>query len=172
MEPPVRSRSSPTSCRLAGLLAIALAGAACQEPTAAGRPTKPELLAAGAGPVDAVVRGAMADASRSGRRLVVYVSASWCQPCERFQAALRSGSLDAYFPNLRLLKFDHDQDGPRLAAAGYAGEYLPRFVIPGGDGRASGQRIEGGTKAEDTVFTSIGPRLQRMLNGTEGVARQ
>jgi hypothetical protein len=122
------------------------------------------MVNAGAGPVDEVVRGAMADAEHAGRKLVVYVSATWCEPCERFQASLRKGELDSYFPRLRLLKFDHDQDIGRLQAAGYGGQYIPRFVLPGPDGRASAERMEGGTKADDTVFTSIGPRLQRLLS--------
>jgi hypothetical protein len=142
------------------LVALAALPAACQEPHPSHRP---DIVVAGSGPADAVVRGAVGQAGKQGRRVVVYVSATWCQPCERFQAALRAGELDAYFPDLRFLKFDHDQDAGRLETAGYAGEYLPRFVVPAPDGRGTAQRMEGGTKAEDAVFTSIGPRLQRML---------
>lgn len=136
---------------------------ACQNPRKG--PPRPELVEAVAGvePVAELVRARLAAAQRDGHRLVVYVSASWCQPCERFQASLRSGALDAYLPGVRFLKFDHDRDRDALAASGYAGEYLPRFVLPEADGRGSERRIEGGTKAEDTVFTSIGPRLQQLL---------
>jgi hypothetical protein len=149
-------------------LVAALGGAACQEPHGGSAPRRPELVVAGPGPADAVVRAALAQAHHDGRRLVVYVSAVWCEPCERFQASLRAGELDAYFPDLRFFKFDHDQDAPRLAAVGYAGSYLPRFVVPAEDGRGTAQRMEGGTKADDTVFTSIGPRLQRMLRTPAG----
>jgi hypothetical protein len=138
----------------------------CQEPHGGGAPRRPELVPAADGPVDQVVRAALADAHHQGRRLVVYVSATWCQPCERFQAALRSGKLDPYFPDLRFLKFDHDHDVARLETAGYGGTYIPRFVVPAADGRGTAQRMEGGTKADDTVFTSIGPRLQAMLAGS------
>src|SRR5205085_12573423 len=120
---------------------------------------------AGPGPVEEVVRTALADADRDGRRLLVYVSATWCKPCERFQAAVRAGELDSEFPHLRMLKFDHDRDLARLEAAGYAGNLIPRFVIPAADGRGTDQRMEGGTKREDTVSTSIGPRLRRLLEG-------
>jgi hypothetical protein len=137
--------------------------AACQEPHAPPQPRKPEMVEAGPGPVDTVVRGALVGAHRDGRRLLVYVSATWCQPCERFQAALRAGELDPYFPDLRLLKFDQDRDAERLAVAGYDGQLIPRFVLPGTDGRGTAQRVEGGTKANDTVRTSIGPRLQQLL---------
>ena len=120
------------------------------------------MLEASPGPVDAVVRAALAAAHHDHRRLLVYVSAGWCEPCERFQAAVRSGKLDASFPDLRLLKFDNDRDLDRLTSAGYGGEFIPRFVIPGADGRGT-RRIEGGTKAEDTVDKVIVPRLAQLL---------
>ncbi|HXU83506.1 MAG TPA: thioredoxin family protein [Polyangia bacterium] len=146
-------------------LAPALFLAACQHPHRSTHRTGPELVEAGPGPADAVVRTALAEAQRDGRRLLVYVSATWCEPCERFQKALRAGELDAAFPALTMLKFDHDRDLPRLQQAGYAGNLIPRFVIPGPDGRGTARRVEGGTKAEDTVATSIGPRLRLLLDG-------
>jgi len=151
------------------LLAAALFLASCQRPHQQPprvHPPGPELIeAAASGPADALVRTALSEAGRDGRRVLVYVSATWCQPCERFQKALRAGELDASFPKLTLLKFDQDRDLARLQAAGYAGDLIPRFVIPGPDGRGTDQRMEGGTKAEDTVATSIGPRLRRLLYG-------
>jgi hypothetical protein len=148
-------------------LGLVLFLAACQHSQghASAHRAGPELVEAGPGPADAVVRTALADAQRDGRRLLVYVSATWCQPCERFQKALRAGELDAAFPGLTMLKFDHDRDLPRLQDAGYTGNLIPRFVIPGPDGRGTANRIEGGTKAEDTVSASIGPRLRRLLDG-------
>lgn len=151
------------------LLAAVLLLASCQRPQRQPprvHPPGPELIeAAAAGPADELVRTALSEAGRDGRRLLVYVSATWCQPCERFQKAVRAGELDATFPRLTLLKFDQDRDLDRLQAAGYAGNLIPRFVIPGPDGRGTDQRMEGGTKAEDTVSTSIGPRLRRLLYG-------
>ncbi len=149
----------------AALLALAVMPA-CQRPQRGSRPAHVELVPAAAGAVEGVVRGALAEARRDGRRLVVYVSATWCEPCERFQAAVRAGRLDSSFPDLRLLVFDHDRDVGRLAQAGYDGRMIPRFVVPSPDGRASDLRMEGGTKAEDTVATSIAPRLARLLGVT------
>jgi hypothetical protein len=151
-------------------LALVLSLAACQHSQRHGgsHPPGPELIEAGPGPADAVVRTALAEAQRDGRRLLVYISATWCEPCERFQKALRAGELDAAFPGLTMLKFDHDRDLPRLQEAGYTGNLIPRFVIPGPDGRGTARRIEGGTKREDTVSTSIGPRLRALLDGPPG----
>jgi hypothetical protein len=157
-------RRGPRTRGLLLLGLISIATASCQRPQrrAAAAPHV-ELVPAAAGPVDLVVRNALADARAEGRRLVVYVSASWCEPCERFQSAVRAGRLDTSFPDLRLLVFDHDRDVGRLAAAGYDGRMIPRFVVPGPDGRATDQRVEGGTKATDTVATTIAPRLARLL---------
>jgi hypothetical protein len=154
--------STPLSHRL--LPALLLLAAACQRPEpSAARPRHVELVDASRGPVDAVVRAAQDAARRDRRRLLVYVSAGWCEPCERFQAAVRAGALDASFPDLRLLKFDSDRDLEPLAFAGYDGQYIPRFVVPGPDGRATDRRMEGATKAEDTVAASIAPRLAQLL---------
>jgi hypothetical protein len=154
----------PRSPFAAVALAAVICAGACQQPGARpAAPPRPELLEAGPGPADAVVRAALADARRDRRRVVVYVSATWCKPCEEFQKSLRSGALDEYLPSLRLVKFDHDRDIERLTAAGYDGPWLPRFVLPDDNGRGTDRRVEGGTKAADTVFTSIGPRLQQLL---------
>src|SRR4051794_41158698 len=128
------------------VVASVVALVACQRahPHAADTHRGPELVEAGPGPVDQVVRRALADADRDDRRLLVYVSATWCEPCERFQKAVRAGELDAAFPKLRLLKFDYDNDHPRLEQAGYTGNLIPRFVIPGPDGRGTDRRMEGG----------------------------
>jgi hypothetical protein len=166
----VAGRRSPRIA-LAALLALALLG--CQRPPPPQeRPPAPpeppqhvEILPARPGAVDALVKAAATRAQQDGRRLLVYVSAGWCEPCERFQKAVRAGALDATFPDLRLLMFDQDRDLQRLAAAGYDGRLIPRFVVPGPDGRGTTRRVEGGTKAEDTVATSIVPRLARLLGG-------
>lgn len=155
---------------LALLVLVSAALLACQrprsqQPPSPTAPTGPELVDAGPGAVDQLVRAALGSAERDGRHLLVYVSAVWCRPCERFQEAVRAHELDAQFPRLRLLKFDHDRDETRLAAAGYGGALIPRFVVPKPDGRGSERRMEGGTKDEDTVATSIGPRLRRLLDG-------
>jgi hypothetical protein len=151
--------------RLALAALLLSATASCRDPSTPVGPSRPELRAAPPeGPAEAVIGAALAEARRDRRTLVVFVSAAWCEPCERFQEALESGALDPYFPNLRLLKFDHDRDAQRLEAAGYAGAYLPRFV-PQPDGRGSTRRIEGARKGVDAV-SSIGPRLQALMGMT------
>jgi hypothetical protein len=114
------------------------------------------------GDVDAVVRAAVAQAMQERRRVVVYVGATWCEPCQRFHRAAERGELDAAFPDVDLLAFDQDRDGERLAAAGYVSRLIPLFALPGPDGRASGKQIEGGIKGEGAVGF-IAPRLQKML---------
>jgi thiol-disulfide isomerase/thioredoxin len=114
------------------------------------------------GAVPSVVRDAVAGARAEGRTLVVYVGATWCEPCQKFHHAAERGELDAAFPRLTLLEFDLDRDRERLAAAGYVSKYIPLFALPGPDGAASGKQIEGGIKGDGAVGY-ISTRLEEML---------
>ncbi len=115
------------------------------------------------GSVDAIVRDALAGARADGRTLVVYVGATWCEPCQHFHHAAERGQLDAAFPHMTLLEFDLDRDRERLAAAGYVSKYIPLFALPGPDGAASGKQIEGGIKGEGAV-ENLSARLREMLS--------
>jgi thiol-disulfide isomerase/thioredoxin len=95
-------------------------------------------------------------------RLLVYVGASWCEPCRRFHEAASAGKLDAQLGGLRLLEFDFDHDEARLRAAGYVSQLIPLFALPASDGRASGRQIEGSIKGDGAV-AQILPRLKGLL---------
>jgi hypothetical protein len=140
------------------------APAAVAEPRGPGATAKRvEIVAAPAGDdAAALVRAELERARSDGRDLVVYVGATWCEPCTRFHEAAAAGQLDRTFPGLRLLEFDHDRDEPRLQAAGYTSRMIPLFALPGADGRASGKQIEGSVKGEAAVG-EISPRLAALL---------
>jgi thiol-disulfide isomerase/thioredoxin len=124
--------------------------------------SRPEFVSAGEGDADAVVRDALHDAQDQQRQLVVYVGATWCEPCQAFHDAVERGELDEALAGVRFIEFDSDHDSPRLRTAGYAGRYIPRFVVPQPDGQASDQRIEGGIKGEGAVahiMERLGPLL-------------
>src|SRR5690242_19327752 len=56
-----------------------------------------------AGEVTGILREAGARAKAEGRELIVYVGATWCEPCQRFHKAANRGELDTAFPNLTLI---------------------------------------------------------------------
>ncbi len=158
-------------------LALAIAGLACNSPAA---PSPSAEVAASSsahapagklrvveapssGSVDAVVRDALAGARAESRTLVVYVGATWCEPCQNFHRAAARGDLDAAFPHMTLLEFDLDRDRERLASAGYVSKYIPLFALPGPDGAASGKQVEGGIKGDGAVGY-ISSRLTAMLS--------
>jgi thiol-disulfide isomerase/thioredoxin len=114
------------------------------------------------GDVDAIVRAAVSAANGEKRRVVVYVGATWCEPCRRFLRAVEGGELDAVFPDVDLLTFDADRDSERLASAGYVSKLIPLLALPGPDGRASGRQVEGGIKGDGAV-AYIAPRLEELL---------
>jgi hypothetical protein len=114
------------------------------------------------GTVDAIARDAASKAAVERRRLLVYVGATWCEPCQRFHRALEKGELGSSLPDVTLLEFDLDLDRERLALAGYESKYIPLFAVPGPDGRGSGRQIEGAIKGEGAVAFIL-PRLQGLL---------
>jgi hypothetical protein len=119
-------------------------------------------LAPSTGGVDAIVRGALSQTRADRRRLVVYVGATWCEPCQRFHHSLERGELGGSLADVTLLEFDLDADRERLAAAGYQSNYIPLFALPGPDGRSSGAHVEGGIKGEGAVAFIL-PRLEGLL---------
>lgn len=109
-----------------------------------------------------VVKRELERAHVDKKRLLVYVGATWCEPCKRFHEAAESGKLDGVFPNLRMVEFDLDVDGDRLARAGYSSKMIPLFVVPTENGTGSDKRIEGSVKGEAAV-QNIRTRLQPLL---------
>jgi thiol-disulfide isomerase/thioredoxin len=121
------------------------------------------IVHAGAGSDAArVVRDEREKAKSDGRDLVVYVGATWCEPCQSFHKAAAKGELDGEFPDLTLLEFDLDEDRDRLSAAGYVGQYIPLFAMPDATGRASDKKFEGSVKGSGAV-ANIAPRLRKIL---------
>lgn len=132
-------------------------------PSSPAAATKVDLVAAPAGgTVEAIVQQELARARREGRKLVIYVGADWCEPCQHFHQAAAAGSLDRFFPNLRLLEFDRDRDGDRLDKAGCSSQLIPLFALPDPNGRCSQRRIFGSIKGPGAV-ANITPRLRALL---------
>ncbi len=152
--------------------ALAWAGCKVEEPAPttttkpleakASQPKTVEVVKAPEGEVAPLVKRELERARGEGRRLIVYVGASWCEPCQRFHDAAAAGQLDGVFPGLRLLEFDLDRDKEALEKAGYASKMIPLFALPKEDGTGSGQQIEGSIKGPLAV-EQIRPRLTALL---------
>jgi len=110
------------------------------------------------------VAQARSAASAEGRLVVVYVGATWCEPCQRFHHAVEQGELATVAPLARVtfVEFDLDRDGDRLVRAGYQSKYIPLFALPGPDGRGTGKQVEGGIKGDGAVAYMV-PRLTALL---------
>ncbi|HEX2674181.1 MAG TPA: thioredoxin family protein [Polyangiaceae bacterium] len=104
-------------------------------------------------------------AEASKLRVLVYVGASWCEPCQRFHQAVEHGELDGALNGLRFLEFDQDQDAAALKTAGYVYQYIPVLALPDPDGRNHGKMISGSLKGSRAIKDNLVPRLQALLNG-------
>ncbi len=129
---------------------------------------RPELIAAelsATGDLGALLTSETARAAADGRKLVVYVGATWCEPCRRFHDALKAGSLHAAFPKVRFLELDADRHARPIQVAGCQSDFIPLFALPDVSGRCSPTaRIAGGVKGDGAV-ANIVPRLQSLLAG-------
>lgn len=105
----------------------------------------------------------IADAGAQHERVLVYVGASWCEPCQRFHRAVEAGELDELLANTRFVEFDADVHTASLNQAGYAVEYIPVIAVPGADGRSSGRQLSGSIKGPDAVRKDLVPRLRALL---------
>lgn len=156
------------------IVLIACEGSPAESPTEPATPAAeaddaqgPQLrfFPAAPGELSAVVRAFMAEARSEDRIPLVYVGASWCEPCHYFHEAADSGELDDRLPRLALLELDLDRDGPRIEAAGCASRMIPLFAVPGEDGRCTDRRIEGSIHGPDSP-SQILPRLRAILPTT------
>lgn len=149
------------------LLALLLAAACKSDPSApapgpAPAVAKLSFVPAPAGDVAPLIKAELSRAQAENKRLVVYVGATWCEPCRRFHDAAVAGTLDAKLPSIRFVEFDLDRDEDRLKAAGYSSQYIPLFAAPAADGRASGKQIAGSVKGPGAP-DEITPRLLQLL---------
>jgi thiol-disulfide isomerase/thioredoxin len=98
-------------------------------------------------------------------RVLVYVGASWCEPCQLFHRAVEKGELNGELNGLRFLEFDQDRDASALKAAGYVYQYIPVLALPDPDGRNHGRMISGSIKGPNAVRDNLIPRLSALLSG-------
>ncbi len=118
-------------------------------------------IPAGKDPSNFVV-SEMARALGDKKKLVLFVGASWCEPCRHFHEAAESHALDAAFGDVRFIDLDHDEDAAALSALWCDSKLIPLFALPSTDGRCSDRRVEGGIKGDGAV-AYLAPRLRTLL---------
>jgi thiol-disulfide isomerase/thioredoxin len=125
---------------------------------------KPELVAIADGTSDgpAFIKAEIERADRDGRKLVIYIGAEWCEPCQHFHKALEAGQLDKELANVRFLDFDHDKHAALLDQAACHSKLIPLFARPSANGKCSDKRTEGGIKGTGAVGHLM-PRLTQIL---------
>jgi thiol-disulfide isomerase/thioredoxin len=119
-----------------------------------------------AGAIEPWVQEQVELADAAHLRVLVYVGASWCEPCQRFHRAVERGELNGALNGLRFLEFDQDRDANALRVAGYLYQYIPVLALPDPDGKNHGRMISGSIKGPDAVRENLVPRLQALLSGS------
>jgi len=121
----------------------------------------------GSGAVEPFIQEQVELSLAAGDRTLIYVGAAWCEPCQRFHAAVLEGKLDRALARTRLLEFDAEQHTAALRRAGYTYEFIPVIAIPNPDGRSSGHLLSGSIKGPAAVTDDILPRLRALLDGQQ-----
>ena len=169
--------------RRIALLAISITGVACASPdeaapigrdlgsaasssrgTAAAKLQKPLLIKVPADLTDGRAYVTAKHEEHTGRPVILYVGATWCEPCKRIHDALEGGALDRELAGAVFLEYDLDQHLTILGASDLACEskLVPLFARANADGTCGGRRTEGGVKGEAAV-PSIVPRVKTLL---------
>jgi thiol-disulfide isomerase/thioredoxin len=173
-----REHAAERASTQAGVLlifALSLSLVGCGKPAADGggerapAPSpKPRLIEGpnGAADVTPFITRVLAEANADRAPLLVYVGASWCEPCRHFHDALARGELDRALPGVRFVAFDLDASKPALLRAGYISQLIPLFTFPNPDGSASDRHIEGSIKGPSSVGQNLLPRLRELLAAT------
>ena len=104
----------------------------------------------------------MVTAKYPKRDVLVYVGASWCEPCRYFHQAVVDGVVAQQLAGFTFVEYDVSEHRDALAAAGYGSKLVPLFVYPDEDGRASSFRIEGSVKGTTAVARNLVPRLLQL----------
>lgn len=104
----------------------------------------------------------LARAAAEQKKVVLYVGARWCEPCQRFHEAAKSGALDAELGDVRFVDLDHDDHATVIEALGCESKLIPLFSVPSADGRCSDRRVEGGIKGGGAVGFIL-PKLLEIL---------
>jgi thiol-disulfide isomerase/thioredoxin len=118
-----------------------------------------------AGAIEPWVQQQVELADAAHLRVLVYVGASWCEPCQHFHQAVEHGELNGPLNGLRFLEFDQDRDASALKVAGYLYQYIPVIALPDPDGRNHGRMISGSIKGPRAVQENLVPRLEALLAG-------
>lgn len=128
---------------------------------------KPEIVMLPAGVTSGrdFVRRELSRAQSDGRTLVIYVGATWCEPCQRFHSAVKSGELDRELAGVRFLELDHDDHAALLGDGDMAcaSKLIPLFVRPNDDGSCGARRVEGAIKGDGAVRFIL-PKLRAILD--------
>ncbi len=136
-------------------------------PTASKTPARgPRLIPAPEGDVVSIAMDLRKAGQNNNEKLLVYVGAPWCEPCQVFHRAIESGELDKALAGVNFLEFNLDRDRERLREAGYQSRLIPLFALIGPDGKAAGPMVEGSVKGPKAV-ANILPRLKKLLQRNE-----
>lgn len=140
---------------LAGALLFSFAVAQADGPA----PFTLEEITPAEGAFPAVLERELARASAHHQKPFVWVSATWCGPCQKLKASLGDARMKDAFSGTFIIHVDLDAWNAQLARAGFQVGGVPAFFALDAHGRPTGRTITGAAWKDD-VPANMAPPLK------------
>ncbi len=103
-----------------------------------------------------------AEAVAAGETPVIYVGATWCQPCLLYKKSLDDPRMKAAHEGVRVLEADADLHD--LSALGISPNGIPHWATVDASGVSDGRAIDGGAWGDNTP-ENMAPALSAFFRG-------
>ncbi|HEY7953678.1 MAG TPA: thioredoxin domain-containing protein [Polyangia bacterium] len=142
-------------CALAGALVLSASLALAAQPA----PFTLEEITPAEGAFPAVLARELGRASAHHQTPFVWVSATWCGPCQKLKASLGDPRMKDAFSGTFIIHVDLDAWNAQLARAGFHVGGVPAFFALDAHGRPTGRTITGAAWQDD-VPANMAPPLK------------
>ena len=119
-------------------------------------------LKPGSGELPALIAAEVNQARAQHLRPVVYVSATWCGPCNALKHSLGDPKMVDAFSGSYVIKLDLDAWDAPLKAAGFPVDSVPVFFQLDASGKPTGKNLTGAAWSDD-VPANMAPPIKAFL---------
>ena len=110
------------------------------------------------------IKARVADAEKAKLKPVVYVGATWCEPCLAIKKHRDDPRMKEAFTGVAIIEVDMDQwKSEQFAELNMKPSAIPVFYAVGSDGKATGKEIDGGAWG-DNIPENMAPPLKRFFS--------
>lgn len=110
-----------------------------------------------------IMQGHVKKARELNQKLFIQITATWCGPCKRLQAAMPDKLMQDAFAGTYIVKLDADEWEDDFAQINIKVNAVPVFFKVDAQGKATNYSVNGGAWAED-IAKNMAPPLKAYFN--------